>query len=608
MTYQDRLFDEIIVDNFAGGGGASIGMELATGRIVEIAVNHDAAAVAMHAVNHPYTRHYQENVWNVDPRQVCSGRPVGLAWFSPDCRHFSKAKGAALCDRHIRGLAWVVLRWAALVRPRVIMLENVEEFKTWGPLNRGRRPIKAKVGVTFQRWLYQLRGLGYAIDWRELTAADYGAPTSRKRLFIVARCDGRPIVWPEPTHAPRDSEAVRSGRLLPWRSAAEIIGWTLLCPSIFATKQEIKATYGIVAQRPLRPNTLRRIARGVDKFTIKCREPFLVQVNHGGGDRAQGTGGPLPTVTGRHGYGIAKPVLAPYTLTNTSNATGTPADRPLNTARTGGGGGQMLVSPVLTEYHAAKGGEVRAGNGDRPLLTVDGSNRFGLAAVQLTEYYGAAKGGASPAEPLHTVTGRDRQGLTVACLQKYHCGGYHGKGASPDEPAGTFTSNNGQCLVAAQLAEFKGQDKGQAVAAPLRTITAGDGQFGLVECRLEKIAPGAELYRWPEVRQLLNDYAGYTLAEDKILLLRINGADFFIADVGLRMLSPRELYLAMGFPPDYEIERGRDGKPFTRSSQVARCGNAVCPVMSEALVRANLPEWCGGKIHTMAQLEQAVTA
>ena len=247
---QLNFLDEIIVDNFAGGGGASTGMELATGRPVAIAINHDPDAILMHRTNHPYTEHLQASVWDVDPREVCRGRPVGLAWFSPDCKHFSKAKGAALVDRNIRGLAWIVLRWAGTVRPRVIILENVEEFVTWGPVRKGK-PVKKKAGQTFQKWKRQLLELGYQVEHREIVAADLGAPTTRKRFVLVARCDGRPIVWPERTHGPRDSEEVRDGRLMPWKSAAEIIDWSVPCYSVFASKRELKEKYGVNAVRPL---------------------------------------------------------------------------------------------------------------------------------------------------------------------------------------------------------------------------------------------------------------------------------------------------------------------------------------------------------------------
>lgn len=390
-TGQINLLDEIIVDNFAGGGGASTGMELATGRVVDIAINHDPDAILMHRTNHPHTTHYQASVWDVDPVEVCRGRPVGLAWFSPDCKHFSKAKGGKPVDKNIRGLAWIVLRWAGTVRPRVIILENVEEFQTWGPVRKGK-PVKKLTGQTFRKWLDQLRNLGYDVEWRELVAADYGAPTTRKRFFLIARCDGRPIVWPTPTHAPADSPEVKAGLRKPWRSAAEIIDWSLPTPSIFDTKESIREKYNLTAQRPLRPNTMARVARGVDKFVIKTASPFLVVVNHSGEFRGQDPGEPLQTVTAKHGYGVASPVLAPWTVTNTTNSTGHPASEPVDTARTGGGGGQMFLSASLVQYHTEQGERVRGQGLDAPLLTVDASNRYGLSAVCLEKYYGTATG------------------------------------------------------------------------------------------------------------------------------------------------------------------------------------------------------------------------
>ena len=273
---------ELLVDNFAGGGGASTGIELATGYSVDIAINHDPEAIRMHKANHPNTKHYCENVWVVDPVKACDGHPVGLAWFSPDCKHFSKAKGGKPKDKNIRGLAWVACRWAGLVRPRVIMLENVEEFKTWGPLNRRHHPIKSKQGKTFEKFVQQLTDLGYEVEFKELIAADYGAPTMRKRFFMIARCDGKPIVWPEPTHGPADSKAVKAGLLKPYVGAYTQIDFSRPCPSIFDTSEEIKEKYGIRAVRPLAPKTMERIARGLKKFVFDNPEPFIIQCNHGG--------------------------------------------------------------------------------------------------------------------------------------------------------------------------------------------------------------------------------------------------------------------------------------------------------------------------------------
>ena len=568
-TGQINLLDEIIVDNFAGGGGASTGMELATGRVVDIAINHDPDAILMHRTNHPHTTHYQASVWDVDPVEVCRGRPVGLAWFSPDCKHFSKAKGGKPVDKNIRGLAWIVLRWAGTVRPRVIILENVEEFQTWGPVRKGK-PVKKLTGQTFRKWLDQLRNLGYDVEWRELVAADYGAPTTRKRFFLIARCDGRPIVWPTPTHAQADSPEVKARLRKPWRSAAEIIDWSLPTPSIFDTKESIREKYNLTAQRPLRPNTMARVARGVDKFVIKTASPFLVVVNHSGEFRGQDPGEPLQTVTAKHGYGVASPVLAPWTVTNTTNSTGHPASEPVDTARTGGGGGQMFLSASLVQYHTEQGERVRGQGLDAPLLTVDASNRYGLSTVCLEKYYGTATGQGA-GEPLHTITAKDREGV-----------------------------------VAAHMVKLKGTNLGGPVSEPVQTITAGGGHFGVVTTMIAPVSPGADLKNWPKIRELLNTYCGYGLKEDEVILFQITGGLYFMADIGLRMLTPRELYRANGFPDDYIIDRDYTGKEYGKAKQVARCGNAVPPPFATALVRANLPEWCGQTITTMEELEKAV--
>ena len=567
---QTSFTDEIIVDSFAGGGGASTGIEIATGRVVDIAINHDADAILMHRTNHPYTEHYQASVWDIDPVEVCKGRPVGLFWASPDCKHFSKAKGAALVNRNIRGLAWVVLRWAAKVRPRVIMLENVEEFVTWGPVRKGK-PVKKHSGETFQKWKNQLLNLGYAVDHRELVAADYGAPTSRKRFVLVARCDGRPIVWPERTHAPADSDEVKSGKCKPWRSAAEIIDWTLPMYSIFDSKEQIKQKYGVNAVRPLADNTLRRIICGTDKYTIKNDRPFFI----------------VPT-----GYG-EREGQAPRTHD---------PDKPLSTVVSTVK--QNLCSVNLVSYHADENSKARVNDLDGLLPTVDASNRFGLASACLTEYYGNGNP-IDLKEPMRTVTSHDREGLLTCHLQKYF-GGVIGQEII--DPLPTVTQIDHNALTAAHIAEFKGKDKGQSANIPLRTITASAGEFGAVQTVIERYAPGQDLGYWPEVRKLLNKFCGYKLADNDVLLLIVDGTAYYIRDILLRMLAPRELYNAMGFPPDYIIDQDYTGKEYGKSKQVARCGNAVCPPMAEAVVRANMPEWCGGKIETMEQFKKIVSA
>lgn len=630
---QINFFDEIIVDNFAGGGGASTGIELASGRPVAIAINHDPDAILLHKTNHPYTTHLQASVWDVDPVEVCGGRPVGLAWFSPDCKHFSKAKGAALVDRKIRGLAWIALRWAAKVRPRVIILENVEEFQSWGPVRKGK-PVKKKAGQTFQKFIRQLEDLGYAVEYRELIAADYGAPTTRKRFVLVARCDGRPIVWPEPTHTHRDSEAVRSGKLLPWKSAAEIIDWSIPSYSIFASKEEIKSKYGIKVVRPLAKNTMRRVIRGVDKFTIKSGKPFIVECNHTGDSHIRAATDPVNTVTRKYTGGVCEPLLSPLTIPNTCNSVGSPASEPVYTITSAGnqlfaaanlmsigqtGGGDRIrgvdeptpttvskqeacvVAANLIQYHTEQSEKVRGQGLDDAVMTVDSSNRYGLVCANLVEYYGNGNP-LDVNQPMHTITARDREAVVSAHIQKYF-GGVIGEEASAPLP--TITTADHNALCSAHVVKFKGQELGQHPTETLNTITAQGLEYAQCNAVLAQIGCN-HLGHWPEIRSLLNEHCGYQLKEDEVILLIINGAAYYIADITLRMLTPRELYNAMGFPIDYIIERDYMGNVYGKTKQVARCGNAVCPPLAEAIVRANLPEWCGQKITTMRQFDNAV--
>ena len=596
MRYQEDMNQEIFVDNFAGGGGASTGIEIGLGVTVAAAINHDPAAILMHKTNHPYTEHYQASVWDIDPREVCRGRPVAGAWFSPDCKHFSKAKGAALVNREIRGLAWITLRWAALVRPRVIMLENVEEFQTWGPVRKGK-PVKKLAGTTFRKFISQLRDLGYAVEYRELVAADLGAPTTRKRFVLIARCDGRPIVWPERTHAPRDSEEVRSGRLKPWRSAAEIIDWSLPCPSIFESKAEILEKYGLKAVRPLADNTMRRIIRGVDKFTIRSGEPFIVQQKFQ--NAAQDIGKPLTTVTAVGAHELCKPMLAPLTISNTGSSAGADAGSPIHTVRTGGGG-QMLVTPYLAECNHAGGGHIA--DPREPHKTITAKHTGGIVAPSLIQYHTEQTENVRASglgAPIPTVDASNRYGLTCANLVKYYSGVV---GEKMEEPLPTVTAIDHNAVCAAHVVKFKRDEVGTLPTEPLPTQTSS-GVFAVCKAHLAKMRNGDSLGYWPEIRALLNRYCGYTLAEDELLLLEIGVAFYYIADIGLRMLSPRELYNAMGFPPDYIIDRDYTGKPYPKNEQVARCGNAVCPPLASAVARANFPEYVAGDtIGTMAAL------
>lgn len=538
---------ELIVDNFAGGGGASTGIELATGYSVDIAINHDPEAIKMHKANHPNTKHYCENVWAVDPVKACDGHPVGLAWFSPDCKHFSKAKGGKPKDKNIRGLAWVALRWAGLVRPRVIMLENVEEFKTWGPLNRRHHPIKSKQGKTFERFVQQLRDLGYKVEFRELIAADYGAPTMRKRFFMVARCDGKPIVWPEPTHAPADSEAVKAGLLKPYVGAYTQIDFSRPSPSIFDTSEEIKEKYGIRAVRPLAKKTMDRIARGLKKFVLDNPEPFIIQCNHGGERRPNDIREPMPTITGKHGYGVVEPYLVQCKFNNEAQD----VQKPIGTLTTVGS--HLLVSPTLIQYHSETSkDEVRGQTIKDPIMTVDGSNRYGLV---------------------------------TSFLHKYYDGGYKGAGDSIENPLPTVTSWDHNSVVTANLIQMNNHCDGKDIRQPLPTITAGDGHFGEVRAFLIK-------YYGDATGQDIEQPLDTVTTKDRFGLVTIEGGDYQIVDIGLRMLEPKELYGCQGFPDDYIIDHDYTGKTYPRSEQVRRCGNAVCPPIPAALVKANLPELC----------------
>ena len=621
---QIDFFEEMIIDNFAGGGGASTGIELATGRAVDAAINHDPDAILMHRTNHPQTRHYCESVWDVDPWEVTRGRPVGLAWFSPDCKHFSKAKGSKPVDRNIRGLAWIVLKWAGTVKPRVIILENVEEFQTWGPVRKGK-PVKSRRGETFRKWKEQLQVLGYEIEHRELVAADYGAPTIRKRFFLIARCDGKKIIWPERTHAPKDSEEVKNGKCKPWRGAAEIIDWTIPCPSIFDTTDEIKEKYGIRAVRPLAVNTQKRIARGIEKFVLQNKEPFIVpigygerkgqaprvhdikepvstvvssgkqylcqpelspfivQVNHKGEQfRGQELKEPIPTITGKHGYGLATPVMTAIAVSKAE---------------------QCLAMPSLIQYHTEQSERVRGQGMDEPIMTLDAANRYGLSVAYLAEYFQNGRP-LDVNSPLHTSTTKDRECLCMAHMEKFFSGGYTGNGSDANTPLGTVTAVDHNGLVETFISKFYKTGIGQKPDEPLHTVTTSAGHFGIVTVKMNRVE--MNLHHWNEVRELLNAYCGYAIAEDEILLLDVNGTLYFISDIGLRMLTPRELYAANGFPPDYIIDHDYTGRAYGKTKQVARCGNAVPPPFAEALVRANLPEMCGRRFETMQELHGVI--
>ncbi len=650
----------LIVDNFAGGGGASTGIEAALGRAVDIAINHDEEAIRMHEVNHPGTHHIRNNIWQVDPRDVVKGQPVQLAWFSPDCKHFSKAKGGKPREKSIRDLAWVVVLWAQRVAPDVILLENVEEFRTWGPLDEEGKPIKERTGETFAKWCKSLRRAGYKLQFRELRACDYGAPTIRKRFFMIARRDGLPIAWPEPTHGKPGSPEVLSGKRLPWRTAAEIIDWSIPCPSIFERK------------KPLAEKTLRRIAHGIMKFVVNNPAPFIVPLtHHQAGARGAGIDQPMATVTGanRGEHAIVTPVLVGTAFKNTRAARAFDLQEPVRTMTAQPEYG--LVSPVLTPFYGDKDGRPRAANGvDEPLRTSTVENRFGVVEAALAPFASYAQQGGnsrSVEDPLHTVTASDGDHNTVLAAHLVHCGNgeregqapraidvqrplntvmaqrnnhgavtallqkfaQNGQGCDPAEPLHTVMAGAPRhAVVCAHLEQANGgpnNDRlaGRAADQPLSTATASGSQQRIVTSNLVKLRGGEDSHfescgvgmdeplhticasgtHMAEVRAFLLKYYGtdqdpqlgeplHTVTtKDRygVVTVTIGGEEYAIVDIGMRMLTPRELFAAQGFPGDYIIDHDAEGRPITKTAQVAKCGNSVCPPIAEALVRAQFP-------------------
>ena len=503
------LPNEIVVDNFAGGGGASTGIELGLNRHVDIAINHDPDAIDMHKMNHPEAEHYCESVWEVCPIKACRGRPVGLGWFSPDCKHFSKAKGSKPVNKSIRALAWIVVRWAALVPVRIFKLENVEEFLTWGPLMEVEpgvfKPDPDKKGETFRGFIQALttgmpkdspafkdayeglfrcnydiryklkiyksirRGLGYQVDHRILSACDYGVPTIRKRLFIIGRNDALPIVWPAPTHG-----SANSG-LLPYKTTADhVIDWSIPVKSIFGRK------------RPLADKTLKRIAKGIQKFVIDNESPYIVPEHHN-----------ISFIT-EHA--------------NASGQRNMPVDEPLRT----------ICAQV-------KGGH------------------FALVSATIDRQFGNSEGNRI------------------------------------DEPLGTVTSGGGgkSALVTSHMIKMRGDNVGHKTDEPLHTISAGGFHLGEVRAFLIK-------YYGTSSAAPVDEPIGTLTTVDRFGLVTVKGEQYQIVDIGMRMLEPHELFAAMGFPSDYIISHDSNGKKLSKKSQVARCGNAVCPPVAQALVEANL--------------------
>jgi DNA (cytosine-5)-methyltransferase 1 len=601
---------ELFIDNFAGGGGASTGIEMAIGRSVDIAINHDPDAIAMHKANHPASKHYCEDVWQVDPVEACAGNPVALAWFSPDCKHFSRAKGGKPVDKNIRGLAWVAIKWAYTVRPKVLMLENVPEIQTWGPLGKDGKPIKEHTGETFMGFILALtsgiptwhpayqemcdalsieqtskiaqklqKGLGYNVQHRTLKSCDYGAPTTRTRLYLIARCDGRPIVWAEPTHAPKDSEAVKLGLKLPYRTAAECIDWSIPAQSIFERK------------KPLAENTMRRIARGIQKFVIDNPEPFIVTVNHSGeGFRGQSTDEPLGTITAKNGYGVVTPTI----MCNNTNNVGANVETPLPTITTGNRNYLVAPSIVPIGYGDRDGQAPRVNKVDEPLGTVVPSGKHYLVAPTLIQYHSeTAKDevrGQELTEPLMTQDTSNRYALSVAHIMKNYGGGYNGAGSAADAPLDTVTAKDHNSLVTAHIMTMRNSMDGQPVDEPLTTISCSGAHHAEVQAFLVK-------YFSTGAAKSVNEPLDTVTTKDRFALVTIHGEEYIITDIKMRMLQPRELFNAQGFPSDYIIDHDADGHPYVKSKQVARCGNAVTPQVPAALVRANLPEYCTDEVN-----------
>jgi DNA (cytosine-5)-methyltransferase 1 len=552
----------LVVDLFAGGGGASAGIEAALGRPVDVAINHDAIALAVHKANHPATRHLEADIWEVRPKDATGGRPVTLLWASPDCTHFSSAKGDVPKRQDIRSLAWAVVRWAKAVRPAVIILENVSEFRTWGPLGADGRPVKRRMGATFLRWKGQLERAGYRVDFTILDASAYGAPTRRRRLFIVARCDGQPIRWPEPTHGP--------GRL-PVRTAAECIDWSLPCPSIFERK------------RPLAEKTLWRIAQGIRRFVLENPRPFVIRTDHhqSHATNAFDPDQPLGTITSAAGHAVVAPILAaaggparsgnprpvdePISTVMPSNnrvlvapslikvnhgkreSRGEDLQQPLTTV-TAERRGHALVAPTLiqTGFGEREGQAARVPGLDKPLGTVvAGGAKHALVSAFLAKHFGGVVGTPMDA-PTSTVTARDHHSLATATLVQFN---HNNAPVDPTKPLPTITSNNHVAEVRAFLTAFYGQDggagKGQSLRDPMRTLTA----------------------------------------KHRLGLVTVEGTDYQIVDIGMRMLEPHELARAQfgRFAEAFDLSAAR-----TKSKKVHLIGNSVCPEVAEAIVAANL--------------------
>lgn len=665
----------MIIDSFAGGGGASTGIEIALGRSPDVAINHSAKALALHAANHPETLHLDSNIWDVDPLTVTQGRHVGLLWASPDCKHFSKAKGGAPRDRNIRDLAWVVVRWAEFAKPDVIAMENVEEFVTWGPVDNDGQPIKEFAGQTFELWISRLKKAGYKVQWRELRACDYGAPTIRKRWFLIARRDGKPITWPKPTHGDPKSAEVCMGKLLPWVGAHTCIDWSLPCPSIFDSKEAIFSQHGLRAVRPLAGNTLARVARGMKRYVIEADKPFLVSLKGtsrrdspvtaphptvlaGGGHSAlvaptlaniansktSGRGPnawtvqePLRTITSSNGHAlvaasiqrfnsgatgqdmrdplatvtanswIKKPggaaplgVLAPFLATmRNSQKPWQGADEPTHTV-TAGGAGLTVVAPVLT--YAQQGGGNRDARDPHHTICASRKDQNSLIAATMVQTGYGERPGQQPraldvTAPLGTAVAGGGKHAPVAAFLAQQNGGPRmaaHAGHDPRDPLSTVAaSGSHQTPVAAFFAKYYGTGDGARMDDPMHTVTVKDR---MAHMQAELAAPPFA----PEHHARARAVADFLRAHDawdggEFVTLTIGDASYVVIDIGMRMLTPRELFNAQGFPADYVIEGVWQAdaagdlhwQAFSKDVQISCCGNSVCPPLAAAIIAAN---------------------
>lgn len=567
MSFAPRLRPgEIAVDLFAGGGGASRGIELATGISPAIAINHDPHAIQMHERNHPDTLHYCQSVYHreVHPSTLAKGCRIGLLWLSPDCRHFSRAKGSAPISDSVRSLAWIGLRWAKYAKPRIVILENVPEFVTWGPLKADGTPNKERRGETFAAFIREWKRYGYQVEWKTLVAADHDTPTTRKRLFLVARCDGEPIEWPAPTNG-------KHGKPKPWRAAAECIDWSDLGKSIFERK------------KPLAPATCRRIARGIVRYVLTAAKPFIVGLAHGEHQRAPGSrctdpDDPIGTIHAKGGnYAVVSPFVAPLTH-GRDEFRGRGMDEPMPTITGAHRGEEALIAPTL----------IHTGNGERegqaprcqdirdPMGTVVAQRSNGaLAAASLIRLHHDDVG-QRVQDPLSTIcAGASHHALVAAFLAK-HNGGTTGQDLR--ESLHTIAGNINKAVVSGAIIQVGARHgRGdQALDQPMATQLTTERMALVAAFLVQYYSTGTQDQPLDEPLATIVSRARHGL-----VTVVIDGAEYAIIDIRMRMLQPRELARAQGFEDSYELTG-------TKSQQIARIGNSVCPPLARAVVAAQL--------------------